>query len=357
MQNSDYKTDDLRIDQIRQLIAPALLMSEFNISDEVAKLVNDSRIAAGNVLNGTDDRLLVVVGPCSIHDIKAAVEYASKLKGQINKHKDDLLIIMRVYFEKPRTTVGWKGLINDPNLDGSFDINKGLEIARKLLIDINELGVPAGTEFLDTISPQYIADLVSWGAIGARTTESQIHRELASGLSMPIGFKNGTGGSVQIAVDGIKAASMPHNFLSVTKQGVSAIVGTVGNKDCHIILRGSSAGPNYDSESIENTSDLLEKSDLPRQLMVDCSHGNSLKDHKNQPKVAKAIATQLAEGSSDIASVMVESNLEEGNQKLSDDLSALKYGQSVTDACVDWVDTELILDELAQGVRSRREST
>ncbi len=357
MQNSDYKTDDLRIDQIRQLIAPALLMSEFNISDEVAKLVNDSRIAAGNVLNGTDDRLLVVVGPCSIHDIKAAVEYASKLKGQINKHKDDLLIIMRVYFEKPRTTVGWKGLINDPNLDGSFDINKGLEIARKLLIDINELGVPAGTEFLDTISPQYIADLVSWGAIGARTTESQIHRELASGLSMPIGFKNGTGGSVQIAVDGIKAASMPHNFLSVTKQGVSAIVGTVGNKDCHIILRGSSAGPNYDSESIENTSDLLEKSDLPRQLMVDCSHGNSLKDHKNQPKVAKAIATQLAEGSSDIASVMVESNLEEGNQKLSDDLSALKYGQSVTDACVDWGDTELILDELAQGVRSRREST
>jgi 3-deoxy-7-phosphoheptulonate synthase len=356
MQNSDYKTDDLRIDQIRQLIAPALLMSEFNISDEVAKLVNDSRIAAGNVLNGTDDRLLVVVGPCSIHDIKAAVEYASKLKGQINKHKDDLLIIMRVYFEKPRTTVGWKGLINDPNLDGSFDINKGLEIARKLLIDINELGVPAGTEFLDTISPQYIADLVSWGAIGARTTESQIHRELASGLSMPIGFKNGTGGSVQIAVDGIKAASMPHNFLSVTKQGVSAIVGTVGNKDCHIILRGSSAGPNYDSESIENTSDLLEKSDLPRQLMVDCSHGNSLKDHKNQPKVAKVIATQLAEGSSDIASVMVESNLEEGNQKLSDDLSALKYGQSVTDACVDWGDTELILDELAQGVRSRRES-
>ncbi|MCH2025768.1 MAG: 3-deoxy-7-phosphoheptulonate synthase [Verrucomicrobiales bacterium] len=356
MQNSDYKTDDLRIDQIRQLIAPALLMSEFNISDEVAKLVNDSRIAAGNVLNGTDDRLLVVVGPCSIHDIKAAVEYASKLKGQINKHKDDLLIIMRVYFEKPRTTVGWKGLINDPNLDGSFDINKGLEIARKLLIDINELGVPAGTEFLDTISPQYIADLVSWGAIGARTTESQIHRELASGLSMPIGFKNGTGGSVQIAVDGIKAASMPHNFLSVTKQGVSAIVGTVGNKDCHIILRGSSAGPNYDSESIENTSDLLEKSDLPRQLMVDCSHGNSLKNHKNQPKVAKAIATQLAEGSSDIASVMVESNLEEGNQKLSDDLSALKYGQSVTDACIDWGDTELILDELAQGVRSRRES-
>ena len=356
MQNSDYKTDDLRIDQIRQLIAPALLMSEFNISDEVAKLVNDSRIAAGNVLNGTDDRLLVVVGPCSIHDIEAAVEYASKLKEQIDKHKDDLLIIMRVYFEKPRTTVGWKGLINDPNLDGSFDINKGLEIARKLLIDLNELGVPAGTEFLDTISPQYIADLVSWGAIGARTTESQIHRELASGLSMPIGFKNGTGGSVQIAVDGIKAASMPHNFLSVTKQGVSAIVGTVGNKDCHIILRGSSAGPNYDSEAIENTSSLLEKNALPRQLMIDCSHGNSLKDHKNQPKVAKAIATQLAEGSSDIAAVMGESNLEQGNQKLSDDLSALKYGQSVTDACVDWGDTELILDELAQGVRSRRES-
>ena len=356
MQNSDYKTDDLRIDQIRQLIAPALLMSEFNISEEVAKLVSDSRSAASNILNGSDDRLLAVVGPCSIHDIAAAVEYASKLKEQIDKHKDDLLIIMRVYFEKPRTTVGWKGLINDPDLDGSFDINKGLEVARKLLIDINELGVPAGTEFLDTISPQYIADLVSWGAIGARTTESQIHRELASGLSMPIGFKNGTGGSVQIAVDGIKAASMPHNFLSVTKQGVSAIVCTVGNKDCHIILRGSSTAPNYDSETIEQTSALLEKSDLPRPLMVDCSHGNSLKDHKNQPKVAKDVAAQLAEGSSDIAAVMIESNLEEGNQKLTDDLSALKYGQSVTDACVDWADTELILDELAQGVRSRRES-
>ncbi|MEE3177630.1 MAG: 3-deoxy-7-phosphoheptulonate synthase [Verrucomicrobiota bacterium] len=357
MQNSDYKTDDLRIDQIRQLIAPALLMSEFTVSDTVGKLVSDTRSAAGSILNGTDDRLLVVVGPCSIHDIDAAVEYASKLKEQIDKHKDDLLIIMRVYFEKPRTTVGWKGLINDPNLDGSFDINKGLEIARKLLIDINELGVPAGTEFLDTISPQYIADLVSWGAVGARTTESQIHRELASGLSMPIGFKNGTGGNVQIAVDGIKAASMPHNFLSVTKQGVSAIVCTIGNKDCHIILRGSSTGPNYDSETIENTSNLLETNSLPRPLMVDCSHGNSLKDHKNQPKVAKDVAAQLAGGSSDIAAVMIESNLEEGNQKLTDDLSALKYGQSVTDACVDWVDTESILEELAEGVRARRESS
>tara|TARA_B100001250_G_C19799396_1_gene790272 strand:- start:660 stop:1733 length:1074 start_codon:yes stop_codon:yes gene_type:complete len=354
MQNSDYNTDDLRIDQIRQLIAPALLMSEFTVSDAVGKLVNDTRVSAGSILNGSDDRLLVVVGPCSIHDVNAAVEYASKLKEQIDKHHDDLLIIMRVYFEKPRTTVGWKGLINDPNLDGSFDINKGLEIARKLLIDINELGVPAGTEFLDTISPQYIADLVSWGAIGARTTESQIHRELASGLSMPIGFKNGTGGSVQIAVDGIQAASMPHNFLSVTKQGVSAIVCTVGNEDCHIILRGSSAGPNYDSETILKTSDLLEKSNLPRPLMIDCSHGNSLKDHKNQPKVAADVSTQLAAGTSDIAAVMVESNLEEGNQKLTDDLSSLKYGQSVTDACVDWSDTETVLEELAKGVRARR---
>ncbi|MFL2479075.1 MAG: 3-deoxy-7-phosphoheptulonate synthase [Verrucomicrobiales bacterium] len=357
MQDSDYNTDDLRIDQIRQLIAPALLMSEFTVSENVGKLVSDARVSAASILNGSDDRLLVVVGPCSIHDVDAAVEYASKLKDQIDKHKDDLLIIMRVYFEKPRTTVGWKGLINDPDLDGSFDINKGLEIARKLLIDINELGVPAGTEFLDTISPQYIADLVSWGAIGARTTESQIHRELASGLSMPIGFKNGTGGSVQIAVDGIKAASMPHNFLSVTKQGVSAIVCTVGNQDCHIILRGSSAGPNYDSASILETSDLLEKSNLPRPLMIDCSHGNSLKDHKNQPKVAADVSAQLSEGNSDIAAVMVESNIEEGNQKLTDDLSSLNYGQSVTDACVDWSDTESILEELAQGVRARRGSS
>ena len=262
---------------------------------------------------------------------------------------------MRVYFEKPRTTVGWKGLINDPSLDNSFDINNGLKIARSLLSEINEMGVPAGTEFLDAISPQYYADLISWGAIGARTTESQIHRELASGLSMPIGFKNGTGGSIKIAVDGIKAASQPHHFLSVTKQGVSGIVKTRGNKSCHIILRGSSNGPNCDSDSVNKTSKLLKDNDLPGQLMVDCSHGNSLKDYRKQVSVAENLSEQISNGSKDIASVMIESNLVEGNQKISSNLSDLVYGQSVTDSCVGLEDTEKILTMFADAVQKRRQ--
>ena len=354
MDETQHNTDDIRIDEIRQLLPPSLLLSELPILESSAQLINSTRSYIDNVLNGLSDKLLVVVGPCSIHDQKAAIEYADHVRKWINKYSNDLLIVMRVYFEKPRTTVGWKGLINDPSLDNSFDINNGLKIARSLLSEINEMGVPAGTEFLDAISPQYYADLISWGAIGARTTESQIHRELASGLSMPIGFKNGTGGSIKIAVDGIKAASQPHHFLSVTKQGVSGIVKTRGNKSCHIILRGSSNGPNCDSDSINETSKLLKDNDLPGQLMVDCSHGNSLKDYKRQVSVAENLSEQISNGSKDIASVMIESNLVEGNQKISSNLSDLVYGQSVTDSCVGLEDTEKILSMFADAVQKRR---
>ena len=354
MDETQHNTDDIRIDEIRQLLPPSLLLSELPILDSSAQLINSTRSDIDNVLNGLSDKLLVVVGPCSIHDQKAAIEYADHVRKWISKYSNDLLIVMRVYFEKPRTTVGWKGLINDPSLDNSFDINNGLKIARSLLSEINEMGVPAGTEFLDAISPQYYADLISWGAIGARTTESQIHRELASGLSMPIGFKNGTGGSIKIAVDGIKAASQPHHFLSVTKQGVSGIVKTRGNKSCHIILRGSSNGPNCDSDSINETSRLLKDNDLPGQLMVDCSHGNSLKDYKRQVSVAENLSEQISNGSKDIASVMIESNLVEGNQKISSNLSDLVYGQSVTDSCVGLEDTEKILSMFADAVQKRR---
>ncbi|MEC9044009.1 MAG: 3-deoxy-7-phosphoheptulonate synthase [Verrucomicrobiota bacterium] len=355
MDETQHNTDDIRIDEIRQLLPPSLLLSELPILDSSAQLINSTRSDIDNVLNGLSDKLLVVVGPCSIHDQKAAIEYADHVRKWISKYSNDLLIVMRVYFEKPRTTVGWKGLINDPSLDNSFDINNGLKIARSLLSEINEMGVPAGTEFLDAISPQYYADLISWGAIGARTTESQIHRELASGLSMPIGFKNGTGGSIKIAVDGIKAASQPHHFLSVTKQGVSGIVKTRGNKSCHIILRGSSNGPNCDSDSINETSKLLKDNDLPGQLMVDCSHGNSLKDYKRQVSVAENLSEQISNGSKDIASVMIESNLVEGNQKISSNLSDLVYGQSVTDSCVGLEDTEKILSMFADAVQKRRQ--
>ena len=355
MDETQHNTDDIRIDEIRQLLPPSLLLSELPILDSSAQLINSTRSDIDNVLNGLSDKLLVVVGPCSIHDQKAAIEYADHVRKWISKYSNDLLIVMRVYFEKPRTTVGWKGLINDPSLDNSFDINNGLKIARSLLSEINEMGVPAGTEFLDAISPQYYADLISWGAIGARTTESQIHRELASGLSMPIGFKNGTGGSIKIAVDGIKAASQPHHFLSVTKQGVSGIVKTRGNKSCHIILRGSSNGPNCDSDSINETSRLLKDNDLPGQLMVDCSHGNSLKDYKRQVSVAENLSEQISNGSKDIASVMIESNLVEGNQKISSNLSDLVYGQSVTDSCVGLEDTEKILSMFADVVQKRRQ--
>ena len=355
MDETQQNTDDIRIEEIRQLLPPSLLLSELPILEPSAQLINSTRSDIDSVLNGLSDKLLVVVGPCSIHDRKAAIEYAEHVKKWISTYSNDLLIVMRVYFEKPRTTVGWKGLINDPNLDNSFDINNGLKIARSLLSEINEMGVPAGTEFLDAISPQYYADLISWGAIGARTTESQIHRELASGLSMPIGFKNGTGGSIKIAVDGIKAASQPHHFLSVTKQGVSGIVKTRGNKSCHIILRGSSNGPNCDSDSVNETSKLLKDNDLPGQLMVDCSHGNSLKDYKKQVLVAEDLSEQISGGSKDVASVMIESNLVEGNQKISPNLSDLVYGQSVTDSCVGLDDTEKILSMFADAVQKRRQ--
>lgn len=355
MDETQHNTDDIRIDEIRQLLPPSVLLSELPILESSAQLINSTRSDIESVLNGLSDKLLVVVGPCSIHDQKAAIDYAEHVKKWISKYSNDLLIVMRVYFEKPRTTVGWKGLINDPSLDNSFDINNGLKIARSLLSEINEMGVPAGTEFLDAISPQYYADLISWGAIGARTTESQIHRELASGLSMPIGFKNGTGGSIKIAVDGIKAASQPHHFLSVTKQGVSGIVKTRGNKSCHIILRGSSDGPNCDSDSVNETSKLLKDNDLPGQLMVDCSHGNSLKDYKRQVSVAENLSEQLTNGSKNIASVMIESNLVEGNQKISSNLSNLVYGQSVTDSCVGLEDTEKILSMFADAVQKRRQ--
>ncbi len=350
------RTDDIRIASIHQLIAPAILIEEKPISDEMAELVSDTRNQAEAILHGTDDRLLVVVGPCSIHDTEAALDYAAKLKEYADGCSEDLLIIMRVYFEKPRTTVGWKGLINDPNLDGTFDINHGLRIARDLLVKLTELGMPAGTEFLDTISPQYVADLVAWGAIGARTTESQVHRELASGLSAPVGFKNGTGGSIQIALDAIQAAQKPHHFLSVTKQGTSAIVETTGNSCCHLILRGSSDGPNYDHDSISAVRKRIKDSGLPPYVMVDCSHGNSCKDYKKQPQVAADLCAQIADGETTIAAVMVESNLKEGNQKLGNGPEGLEYGQSITDACVSWESTVTMLDQFAEAVRRRRKT-
>jgi len=352
---SNPPTDDLRIKAINPLISPAVLNYYLPISQTAAELVSDTRRQAKDILHGKDDRLMVVIGPCSIHDPEAAIEYGEKLKPLIEKHSEDLLIVMRVYFEKPRTTVGWKGLINDPHLDGSFDINRGLRIARDLLLKLADKGIPAGTEFLDTISPQYIADLITWGAIGARTTESQIHRELASGLSMPVGFKNGTGGSVQLALDAIGASSKPHHFLSVTKQGVSAIVSTAGNDTCHLILRGGSNGPNYDADSISEAIAGLAKQGLPENLMVDCSHGNSKKDYRNQPLVVQSIAEQIEGGSQSITSVMIESNLVEGNQSLGEgDLSKLTHGQSVTDACISWDTTEEVLEALAAAIRKRR---
>jgi len=348
------KTDDLRIAGIDPLISPAVLSYYLPITNGAADLVAGARRQAEAILRGEDDRLLVVVGPCSIHDASAALEYGNRLVGLMDRYADDLLILMRVYFEKPRTTVGWKGLINDPHLDNSFDINRGLRVARELLLDLAALGIPAGTEFLDTISPQYIADMISWGAIGARTTESQIHRELASGLSMPVGFKNGTGGSIQIALDAIGAAREPHYFLSVTKQGVSAIVTTAGNSACHIILRGGNDGPNYDAESISRVESRLVESALAPYLMVDCSHGNSRKDYRNQPIVANDLCQQIANGSTAIAAVMVESNLVEGNQKLADDPGALIYGQSITDACISWEATEEVMEGFASAVKARR---
>jgi 3-deoxy-7-phosphoheptulonate synthase len=351
-----HRTDDLRISGTNPLISPAVLNYYLPLSEKAAEVVSSARTESDAILKGKDDRLLVVIGPCSIHDPEAAIEYGQKLKAEAERLKDDLLIIMRVYFEKPRTTVGWKGLINDPHLDDSFDINHGLRVARGLLLELANMGVPAGTEFLDTISPQYIADLIAWGAIGARTTESQVHRELASGLSMPVGFKNGTGGSIQLALDAIQSASRPHHFLSVTKQGVSAIISTTGNDSCHIILRGGKSGPNYDAASVADVVTMLQEQSLPPHVMVDCSHGNSMKDYRNQPLVAQALCKQIREGSKAITSVMIESNLVEGNQKVGKDLSTLVRGQSVTDACIGWDDTVAVLDQFAEAVRDRRAS-
>jgi 3-deoxy-7-phosphoheptulonate synthase len=346
-------TTNLRIEGVRPLLSPAILMEELPISPEGEKTVDAGRRGVKDILLGQDDRVVVVVGPCSIHDPGAALKYAELLKGTAERLKADLQLIMRVYFEKPRTTVGWKGLINDPNLDESFEINKGLRIGRKLLCDLTAMGVPCGCEFLDPISPQYISGLVSWGAIGARTTESQVHRELASGLSMPIGFKNGTDGTIKIAVDAVMSSARPHHFLGVTEQGLAGVVSTKGNPECHVILRGGATGPNYDAENVKKTADALEKAGLPRALMVDCSHGNSSKDFKRQPVVAQAIAEQLAAGSRDIMGVMIESNLVEGNQS-HEPGKKLTYGQSITDACISWEATVPVLEGLAQAIRSRR---
>ncbi len=346
--------DDLRIKAIRPLIPPAILMEELPPSEDIADLVSKTRHAATKIIQGHDNRLLVIVGPCSIHDPKAALEYAEKLKKAADLYNDELLIIMRTYFEKPRTIVGWKGLINDPNLDNSFEINHGLHLARQLLTDINELGLAAGTEFLDTIIPQYIADLIAWGAIGARTTESQIHRELASGLSMPIGFKNGTSGDIQIAIDAIRAAHHSHHFLSVTKQGLAAIVSTLGNDACHIILRGSNQGTNYDAKSVKHVAKMLHEAELPPCIMIDCSHGNSNKDHARQPIVAADIAEQIANGAKEICGIMLESNLVAGKQALHHGKD-LAYGQSLTDACISFEETKPVLKQLATSVKQRRQ--
>ena len=348
-------TDDLRIAELRPLVSPAILMEELPISEEVSNLVATTRASAGAIIRGEDDRLLVIVGPCSIHDPDAALDYARRLVGVAGRLQDDLLVIMRVYFEKPRTKVGWKGLINDPNLDNSFNINAGLRKARKLLIDLGAIGLPAGSEFLDTITPQFIADLVSWGAIGARTTESQVHRELASGLSMPVGFKNGTDGNIQIAIDAIGAAQSPHHFLSVTKQGISAIVSTTGNDCCHLILRGASNGSNYSEADIKAASKKLCAAKVTDRVMVDFSHGNSDKDYARQIMVAEEVCRQLADGSGRICGVMIESNLKAGKQALKD-AASLEYGLSVTDACISWEMTEPVLESLAAAVRQRREA-
>ena len=346
------RTDDLRIKEMKELTPPSHLIRELGVSEKAETTAADARIALHRILHGQDDRLMVVIGPCSIHDTTAAMEYAHRLVKERARFAGELEIVMRVYFEKPRTTVGWKGLINDPYMDNSFRINEGLHIARELLLNINELGLPAGTEFLDVISPQYIADLISWGAIGARTTESQIHRELASGLSCPVGFKNGTDGNVKIAVDAIKAASQPHHFLSVTKGGHSAIVSTSGNEDCHVILRGGKT-PNYDAASVEQACKDISANGLASRLMIDTSHANSSKKPENQIPVCADIAKQVAGGDTRIVGVMIESHLVAGRQDLIPG-KELVYGQSVTDGCISWEDSLGVLEGLAEAVKQRR---
>lgn len=345
-------TDDVRIKEIKELRPPVELLEQLQESSETTANILATRADIHRILHNADDRLLVVIGPCSIHDPKAGLEYAKRLIVERDRFNDDLLIVMRVYFEKPRTTVGWKGLINDPYLDGSFKINEGLELARKFLLDVNELGMPAGIEFLDTITPQYTADLVSWGAIGARTTESQVHRELASGLSCPVGFKNGTDGNIRIAIDAIKAAASAHHFLSVTKEGHSAIISTSGNEDCHVILRGGKI-PNYDAVSVEAACKGLAGAGLAPKIMIDCSHSNSRKQYLLQMEVAQEVANQMANGDDRIMGVMVESHLNEGRQDHTPGCK-LEYGKSITDACLGWEDTIKVLNVLAEGVQQRR---
>ncbi|MFT5504186.1 MAG: 3-deoxy-7-phosphoheptulonate synthase [Gammaproteobacteria bacterium] len=346
-------TKDLRIKDVKEILTPEALMADLPMTDQAAETVHNARQEIYDVMGGKDDRLVVIIGPCSIHDTDAAIEYANLLKPLVDELKDDLLIIMRVYFEKPRTTVGWKGLINDPDLDNSFHINKGVRKARELLLTLSKLGIPAGHEYLDLISPQYISDLVSWGAIGARTTESQGHRELASGLSCPVGFKNGTDGGVQIAIDAMGAAEHPHYFMSLTLQGHSAIFATTGNEYTHVILRGGSARPNYDRESVNEASEKLTGSNRYEKVMIDCSHANSQKKHRKQIDVCRDITHQMATGQDNIFGLMIESHLVEGRQDIVEG-EELTYGQSITDACIGWSDSEMLLRELAQAVRDRR---
>jgi 3-deoxy-7-phosphoheptulonate synthase len=351
--NMISSTDDVRIRELRPLIPPAILMEELPLGVEHCERIEAARRSISRILAGDDARLVVVAGPCSIHDPEAGLEYARRLRQAAEDHQADLFIVLRSYFEKPRTTVGWKGLINDPDMDGQFAINRGLRQARGFLRDVVALGLPAGTEFLDPITPQFIADLVAWGAIGARTTESQVHRELASGLSMPVGFKNGTDGGVQTAVEAVRSAIEPHHFLSVTKQGLAAIVATRGNPHCHIIMRGGREGPNYDAYQVGRAVEMLKQARLPPRLMVDCSHANSGKDASLQPQVAEAIARQIENGNSVVIGVMLESFLVYGRQDPGNRAS-LTYGQSVTDACLNWQQTEPVLDRLAAAVRRRR---
>ncbi len=350
--HSKPNTDDLRIKEIKEMMPPAHVFREFPVGVQAAQTTYSARQAIHRILHGADDRLLVVIGPCSIHDVELAIDYAGRLQNEAARFTKDLLIAMRVYFEKPRTTVGWKGLINDPRLDNSFRINEGVRQARRLLLAINEMGLPCATEFLDTIIPQYTADLIAWGAIGARTTESQVHRELASGLSCPVGFKNGTDGNVRIAIDAIRAAQSPHHFLSVTKAGHSAIVSTSGNEDCHVILRGGKE-PNYDATHVDAAAREIAAAALAARLMIDFSHANSVKDFKRQIAVANDVAAQIAAGEDRIMGVMVESHLVEGRQNLVPE-QPLEYGKSITDACIGWEDSVSVLETLAQSVRARR---
>ena len=351
----DNLTDDVRIREIEEVIAPKRIIDEIPVSEEVSELVVSTRENIRKIIHGLDDRLLLIVGPCSIHDPEAAIDYATRLLAERDKYKDSLELIMRVYFEKPRTTVGWKGLINDPDLNNSFDINKGLRVGRRLLFEINNLTMPAGVEFLDVISPQYIADLVSWGAIGARTTESQIHRELASGLSCPVGFKNGTTGNVGIAVDAVRASSHSHHFLSVTKSGQSAIVKTAGNSDCHVILRGGKS-PNYDIDTVAGLVKELNQNEVSPKVMVDASHGNSNKKPENQHIVVDSLCERISSGDKSVFGVMIESNIVAGRQDLGSgtDISNLEYGKSITDACISWPETVEILENLSVAVKDRR---